>query len=99
MSTLKDGAIKAVENSIPQCLGGLKGQVETFEVWALGLADHPISGLATEFAKFHEVLVKAEAAHAEYLAKMYGPPKLDEPVAADANADDEVKVDIPPAVQ
>ena len=97
-SSIKDAAEKVVEQQIPAILNNVKGALEAFEVFSLGVIDHPISGLASEFAKFHELIVKALAKHDEHLAKKYGPPKLDAPVvAAVPPANAEVKVDIPPA--
>ena len=96
-SSIKDAAQKVVEQQIPAILNNVKGALEAFEVFSLGTIDHPISGLASEFAKFHDLIVKALAKHDEQLAKKYGPPKLDAPAVDAAPAGDEVKVDIPPA--
>ena len=94
-SSIKDAAQKVLEQTFPSWLNDIKGKVEHFEIWSLGTIDHPISGLASEFAKFHELIVKALAKHDEHLAKKYGPPKLDVPAVPPVSGGG--NVDIPPA--
>lgn len=58
---IKQSSNQARIGMVNQWLADLKARVVQFDIFGLHLIDHPIAGLADEFAKFHDVIEKAEA--------------------------------------
>ncbi len=58
---IKQSSNQARVGMVNQWLADLKARVVQFDIFGLHLIDHPIAGLAEEFAKFHDVIEKAEA--------------------------------------
>jgi hypothetical protein len=58
---IKDTSNKARIKMVPEWLADLRARVAQFDIFGLHLIDHPIAGLADEFAKFHDILEKASA--------------------------------------
>ena len=92
--SLREEGIKHREGAITQALQNMKQGLETLEVIGFRLLDHPIAGLAGEFERFHETIVKAEKAHAEHMTKKMQPVVA--PVASAEPVESEIKRFEPP---